>query len=118
MTVMNIEQFKNRVFSGTFFEDCYIDDSVDDDKPYYPCGYPWGAVYFAVDTEIIIAYGVEKSNQSPRGLLKKVKNEQFEVDFRIKPKYVETDFGIKLTYFARKVQNISTIVKNTKYSYN
>jgi hypothetical protein len=61
-------------------------------------------VYFQVDTKVIIAYGVEKDRQSPRTSLKKVKDCHFEVDFTIKPKFVETDFGMKLTYYAKKVE--------------
>jgi hypothetical protein len=33
-----------------------------------------------------------------------VKDCHFEVDFTIKPKFVETDFGMKLTYYAKKVE--------------
>jgi hypothetical protein len=38
-------------------------------------------------------------------LLKKVKDYHLEVDFTIKPKLVETDFGMKRTYYAKKVDN-------------
>lgn len=100
---MHINQFVKRVFSGKLFHDCLCDETEEDDKPYFNYGYPWGMVYFRLDTEIIIAYGVENERQSPRSLLKKVKDYHFEVDFTIKPKLVETDFGMKLTYYAKRV---------------
>lgn len=100
---MPINQFIKRVFSGKLFHDCLFDETEEDDKPYFHYGYPWGMVYFRLDTEIIIAYGLENKRQSPRSLLKKVKDYHFEVDFTIKPKLVETDFGMKLTYYSKKV---------------
>ena len=54
------------------------------DKPYFNYGYPWGMVYFRVDTEVIIAYGVENDRQSPRSLLKKV---NIEHTFHSQPKF-------------------------------
>lgn len=101
---MRINKFVKRIFSGQLFYGCLYDETEDYDKPHFKQGYPWGMVYFRVDTETIIAYGVERSNQSPLGLLKKVKDYYFEVDYTIKPKPVETDFGIKLTYYAKKVE--------------
>jgi hypothetical protein len=101
---MRINQFVKHIFSGKLFIDCLCDETEEDDKPYFNYGYPWGMVYFRVDTEVIIAYGVENDRQSPRTLLKKVKDCHFEVDFTIKAKFVETDFGMKLTYYAKKVE--------------
>jgi hypothetical protein len=112
------EKFKNTVFSGELFDDFYWDETVDDDGTHSPYSYPNGAVYFAVDTNTIIAYGLETPRQTHASLLKKVKNEYFEVDFRIQPKYVETNFGNKITYFAKKIQNVRTIVKKMKFSPN
>ncbi|MBM3185974.1 MAG: hypothetical protein FJZ67_06705 [Bacteroidetes bacterium] len=100
---MVITQYVNHVFNGNLFEDCLYDYTEEYDKPYFNYGYPWGMVYFRIDTETIIAYGCENERQSPRSLLKKVKDYHFEVDFTIKPKLVETDFGMKWTYYAKKV---------------
>lgn len=83
---MIISQYVKRVFSGKLFQDGLYDDTQDYDKPYFNYGYPWAMVYFRVDDETIIAYGVENARQSPSGLLKKVKDYYFEVDFTIKPK--------------------------------
>jgi hypothetical protein len=101
---MRINQFVKHIFSGDLFRDCLYDESEEYDKPYFNYGYPCGMVYFRVDTDTIIAYGVESANQSPLRLLKKVKEYHFEVDYTIKPKFVETDFGKKLTYYAKKVE--------------
>ena len=101
---MAINQYVKRVFSGKLFQDGLYDDTQDYDKPYFNYGYPWAMVYFRVDADTIIAYGVESARQSPSGLLKKVKESYFEVDFTIKPKPVETEFGIKLTYYVKKVE--------------
>ena len=61
-------------------------------------------VYFTIDTETIIACGVENVRQSPFGLLKNVKASYYSVDFNIKPKMVETEFGKKMTYYAKKIE--------------
>ena len=118
MSKKKIEMYKNSVFSGNLFDDFYWDETVDCDGTYSPYSYPSGAVYFAIDTNTIIAYGLETPTQTHSRLLKKIKNEHFEVDFRITPKYVETNFGNKITYFAKKVQNVRTIVKKMKFSLN
>jgi hypothetical protein len=110
---MGIQKFKNRIFSGKRFETCLYDDSEDYEKPNCKVGYPWAMVYFAIDTETIVAYGVERSNQSPFGLLKKVKTNYFSIDFNIKPKIVETEYGKKITYYAKKIENIKAIIKET-----
>ena len=102
---MAINQYVKRVFSGQLFQDGLYDDTQDIEKPHFNFGYPWAMVYFRIDLDIIIAYGVERANQSPVGLLKKVKDLNFEVDFTIKPKLVETDFGMKLAYYAKTVVN-------------
>jgi hypothetical protein len=102
---MRINHFVNRVFSGKLFHGGLYDDTQDFDKPNFNSGYPWAMVYFRVDQETIIAYGVENARQSPMGLLKKVKELHFEVDYTIKPKLVETEFGIKLAYYVKKVDN-------------
>jgi hypothetical protein len=78
---MEIQKLKNRVFSGKRFDKYLYDESEEYDKPSFNYGYPWAMVYFAVDTETIIAYGVERANQSPFGLLKKVKTNYFSIDF-------------------------------------
>ena len=109
---MGIQKFKNRIFSGKRFETCLYDDSEDYEKPNCKVGYPWAMVYFAIDTETIVAYGVERSNQSPFGLLKKVKTNYFSIDFNIKPKIVETEYGKKITYYAKKIDNIKAIIKD------
>ena len=101
---MAIDQYVKRVFNGKLFQDGLYDDTQDYDKPYFTYGYPWAMVYFRVDSEIIIAFGVESDRQSPKRLLKKVKDYYFEVDFTIKPKPVKTGFGIKLTYYAKKIE--------------
>jgi hypothetical protein len=101
---MAIDQYVKRVFSGQLFQDGLYDDTQDYDKPNFNQGYPWAMVYFRVDSEIIIAFGVESDRQSPMRLLKKVKDYYFEVDFTIKPKPVKTGFGIKLTYYAKKTE--------------
>ena len=103
---MVIYQYVNRVFSGKLFHACLYDETEEYDKPFFNYGYPWGVVYFRIDTETIIAYGLENERQSPFRLLKKVKEYHLEVDFTIKPKLVETDFGMKWTYYAKKV-NVS-----------
>ena len=83
---MAIYQYVKRVFSGKLFQDGLYDDTQDYDKPYFTYGYPWAMVYFTIDTETIIACGVENVRQSPFGLLKKVKASYYSVDFNIKPK--------------------------------
>ena len=101
---MEIQKFKNRVFSGNLFQVGLYDDTQDYDKPYFTYGYPWAMVYFTIDNETIIACGVENVRQSPFGLLKKVKASYYSVDFNIKPKMVETEFGKKMTYYAKKIE--------------
>jgi len=100
---MVINQYVNRVFSGKLFHACLYDETEENDKPFFNYGYPWGVVYFRIDTETIIAYGLENMRQSLFILLKKVKEYHLEVDFTIKAKLVETDFGMKWTYYAKKV---------------
>ena len=100
---MVINQYVNRVFSGKLFQACLYDETEEYDKPAFNYGYPWGMVYFRIDTDTIIAYGLENERQSPVRLLKKVKDYHLEVDFTIKPKLVETDFGMKRTYYSKKV---------------
>jgi hypothetical protein len=100
---MVINQYVNRVFSGKLFHACLHVETEEYDKPFFNYGYPWGVVYFRIDTETIIAYGLENLRQSPFILLKKVKECHLEFDFTIKPKLVETDFGVKWTYYVKKV---------------
>jgi len=109
---MEVQKLKNRVFSGKRFDKYLYDESEEYDKPSFNYGYPWAMVYFAVDTETIIAYGVERANQSPYGLMKKVKANYFSVDFNIKPKIIETEFGKKTTYYAKKIVSIKSIIKD------
>lgn len=109
---MEIRKFQNRVFSGKLFQNGLYDDTQDYEKPYFTYGYPWAMVYFTIDIETIIAFGVERANQSPFGLLKKVKANYFSVDFNIKPKMVETEFGKKMTYYAKKIVSIKSIIKD------
>ncbi len=101
---MTINQYVNLVFSGVLFHDCLYDESQDFEKPYFNFGYPWAMVYFRIDTETIIAFGVQRPSQSPSGLLKKVKDNYFEVDFTIKPKTIKTVFGPKKAYYAKKIE--------------
>lgn len=109
---MEIRKFQNRVFSGKLFQNGLYDDTQDYEKPYFTYGYPWAMVYFTIDIETIIAFGVERANQFPFGLLKKVKANYFSVDFNIKPKMVETEFGKKMTYYAKKIVSIKSIIKD------
>lgn len=99
--VMIVDEWKNLVFKGNLFSTWTYDHSCSLEE-LESSGYPFSMACFPIHDYVIIAIGMDRSNQTPKNFIEENQDTEFKLDLQKERKVLDTMLGKKIVYYAKK----------------